>query len=131
MEAKAKGQAIPSTDKLKAYYEMQANDAEARNDIPTAKKWRGKLRELSDNLNSADEKRRQEIRELLKKDHDVISVALATENPENALRRIYASYADLMDYDEFKNRIRGLSGGSGGASSGGGENDPLALRPRI
>jgi hypothetical protein len=131
MESKARGQALPSTDRLKAYYEMQAKDAEARNDISTAKKWRGKLRELSDNLNSADEKRRQEIRELLKKDQDVISVALAKENPENALRRIYASYADLMDYDEFKNRIRGLSGGGGGASSGGGENDPLALRPRI
>lgn len=118
--ARAQGTGGLGTDKLKALYELQANEAERNNDPQTARYWRGKLRDLSDTLNSADEIRSEAVRKMLNDDRDAIGAALATENPEGALRRIYAPYVGLISYEDFKDRIRGFSGVGGGASSAGG-----------
>jgi hypothetical protein len=133
MEAKAKGQALPSTDKLKAWYQIQYTDALRRGDTAAAAAYRKTLKDFSNTLNSSEEKQEAVLNKYLMDSGDKqgAAIALYKEGNENALKQLYTPVSGMVSYEDFKARLLGSNIGGGGASSGGGENDPLALRPRI
>jgi hypothetical protein len=132
METNAKGQAIPSTDKLKAWYQIQYTDALRRGDTASAAAYRKTLKDFSNTLNSSEEKQEAVLNKYLMDSGDKqgAAIALYKEGNESALKQLYTPVSGMVSYEDFKARLLGSNIG-GGVGGGGGENDPLALRPRI
>lgn len=113
---------IPSTDKLKSWYQMQYDAAVEDKDPATAAKWKQKLKEFSDTLNSAEQKEEAALSKYLQDSATARMNAVTRyrqSGNEDALKQLYAPVSSIVSYEDFMATVLGSNIG-GGSTSGGG-----------
>jgi len=123
---------IPSTDKLKSWYQMQYDAAVEDKDPATAAKWKQKLKEFSDTLNSAEQKEEAALSKYLQDSATARMNAVTRyrqSGNEDALKQLYAPVSSIVSYEDFMATVLGSNIGGGSTSGGGsGGGDPLVIR---
>ena len=122
MERSAREDVLPSTDKLKSYYQTQYTNALDNGDTVNADKFARRLKEFSNVLNSTDEKREIEVNEYLRDEASKMRSAVSQyrKGNEDMLKSMYSPISNRLSYEEFITRVVGTSTGGGGGASGGG-----------
>ena len=130
MARNAKEGVLPSTDKLKSYYQSQYTDALEKGDTNRAAMFKARLEEFSNTLNSTDEKREIEVNKYLANEATGIRSAVSQYNRgnENMLKSMYSPVSNWLSYEEFLTRVLGTSTESGSSAGGGKSSDPFRIR---